>query len=121
MRGVCKTEQPELNKETQRNGQECNWSEHRKSLLSERISAIETNGIRPRIRLAANGAHNVCDTCGACSAADGCRFAPFGVATLICGPGEFAEAHQPNESISRRAFEEGADVVRAVVERLCCV
>jgi acetylornithine deacetylase len=58
---------------------------------------------------------------GSLLAADGCRFAPFGVATLICGPGEFAEAHQPNESISRRAFEEGADVVRAVVERLCCV
>jgi acetylornithine deacetylase len=58
---------------------------------------------------------------GSLLAADGCRFAPLGVATLICGPGEFAEAHQPNESISRRAFEEGADVVRAVVERLCCV
>jgi acetylornithine deacetylase len=58
---------------------------------------------------------------GSLLAADGCRFAPLGVATLICGPGEFAEAHQPNESISRRAFEEGADVIHAVVERLCCV
>jgi len=56
---------------------------------------------------------------GALLGADGCRFQSAGIRSLICGPGDFAEAHQPNESISRRAFEEGAGVIRSVVERLC--
>jgi acetylornithine deacetylase len=56
---------------------------------------------------------------GSLLAADGCRFAPLGIASLISGPGDFGEAHQPNESISRKAFEEGAEVVRSVVERIC--
>jgi acetylornithine deacetylase len=56
---------------------------------------------------------------GALLGADGCRFQSAGIRSLICGPGDFAEAHQPDESISRRAFEEGVDVVRSVVERLC--
>jgi acetylornithine deacetylase len=57
---------------------------------------------------------------GSLLAADGCHFAPLGIATLIAGPGDFDQAHQPNESLSRRAFEEGAHVVRSVVERVCC-
>jgi acetylornithine deacetylase/succinyl-diaminopimelate desuccinylase-like protein len=56
---------------------------------------------------------------GALLGADGCRFQSVGVRSLICGPGDFAEAHQPNESISRRAFEEGTGIIRSVVERLC--
>jgi len=56
---------------------------------------------------------------GALLGADGCRFQSIGVRSLICGPGDFAEAHQPNESISRRAFEQGVHIVRSVVERLC--
>lgn len=57
---------------------------------------------------------------GALLGADGCRFQALGIHSLICGPGDFGEAHQPNESISRSAFEEGAEVIRSVVERLCC-
>lgn len=59
------------------------------------------------------------DVRGALLGADACRFAPLGINCLICGPGEFDQAHQPNESISRKAFEEGEDVVRSVIERLC--
>ena len=44
-----------------------------------------------------------------------------GTATsLICGPGELTEAHQPDESIARVAFETGAEHVLRVIERLCC-
>lgn len=57
---------------------------------------------------------------GSLLAADGCHFAPLGIATLMAGPGDFEQAHQPNESLSRRAFEEGADVVRSVIERVNC-
>ena len=56
---------------------------------------------------------------GALLGADGCRFQAIGVKSLLCGPGDFGEAHQPNESISRRAFEEGVGVIRSIIERLC--
>jgi acetylornithine deacetylase len=56
---------------------------------------------------------------GALLGADGCRFQAIGVQSLICGPGDFGEAHQPNESLSRRAFEEGVAVIRSIIERLC--
>jgi acetylornithine deacetylase len=56
---------------------------------------------------------------GALLGADGCRFQTIGVKSLLCGPGDFGEAHQPNESISRRAFEEGVAVIRSILERLC--
>jgi len=56
---------------------------------------------------------------GAPFCTDGGRFAAAGIASLICGPGDLAEAHQPDESISRTAFEAGAEHVLCVVERLC--
>jgi acetylornithine deacetylase len=59
------------------------------------------------------------DVTGALLGADGCRFQTVGVQSLLCGPGDFGEAHQPNESISRRAFEEGVAVIRSIIEQLC--
>jgi acetylornithine deacetylase len=56
---------------------------------------------------------------GAPFATDGPALASAGIDSLICGPGDLDQAHQPNESIERHAFEEGTAVVRAVVERLC--
>ena len=49
--------------------------------------------------LAQFGAHEVG---GAPYCTDAGRFAEGGIDSLICGPGDLAEAHQPNESISRR-------------------
>lgn len=57
---------------------------------------------------------------GAPFATDGAWFAREGIVTLICGPGEFEQAHQPNESIARVAFERGPATIAAVVERMCC-
>jgi acetylornithine deacetylase len=56
---------------------------------------------------------------GSLLAADGCRFAAAGVSTLICGPGEFREAHQPNESMPVAALAHTQELIRRVVERLC--
>ncbi|TMA57385.1 MAG: M20 family metallopeptidase, partial [Deltaproteobacteria bacterium] len=56
---------------------------------------------------------------GAPFATDGCQFALGGIAALICGPGDLDQAHQPNESIRRDAFEQGTAVILAVVNRLC--
>lgn len=47
-------------------------------------------------------------------------FAPVGIHSLICGPGEFSQAHQPNESIGRGAFEDGTAIMLDVIDRLCC-
>jgi acetylornithine deacetylase len=57
---------------------------------------------------------------GAPFATDGAWFAREGIVTLICGPGEFEQAHQPNESIARAAFERGIETIAGVVERMCC-
>jgi acetylornithine deacetylase len=57
---------------------------------------------------------------GAPFATDGAWFAREGIVTLICGPGEFEQAHQPNESIPRGAFDRGIEAVAGVVERMCC-
>ena len=50
---------------------------------------------------------------------DGCQFAQAGIASIVCGPGDLDQAHQPNESIRREAFEQGTDVILSVVHRLC--
>jgi acetylornithine deacetylase len=57
---------------------------------------------------------------GAPFCTDGGWFALAGIDSLICGPGEYAEAHQPNESIGRPAFQHGAALILEVIEKLCC-
>ena len=59
------------------------------------------------------------DSGGAPFATDGCQFARSGIASLICGPGDLEQAHQPNESIRRDAFENGTGVILSVVNRMC--
>lgn len=56
---------------------------------------------------------------GAPFATDGCQFARAGIASLICGPGDLDQAHQPNESLRREAFEQGSRVILDVVHALC--
>jgi acetylornithine deacetylase len=65
------------------------------------------------------------DGCGAIPAAgapfatDGGELAQVGIASLICGPGDLEQAHQPDESIGRVALERARDGIVAVVTRLC--
>ncbi|MDD9939113.1 MAG: acetylornithine deacetylase [Myxococcales bacterium] len=56
---------------------------------------------------------------GAPYGTDGGVFAQCGLTTIVCGPGSIAQAHQPNESISRQAFESGGAVVSEVIGRFC--
>lgn len=56
---------------------------------------------------------------GAPFATDGGEFARAGITSLVCGPGDLEQAHQPNESIRRVAFENGTRTVLAVIQRLC--
>jgi len=57
---------------------------------------------------------------GAVFGTDGGWFERSGINSLICGPGDFVQAHQPNESISRAAFERGSDLILRVIDRMCC-
>jgi acetylornithine deacetylase len=56
---------------------------------------------------------------GAQFATDGAWFSGAGIQCLICGPGDYEQAHQPNESIRRDAFEHGPAMIARVIERMC--
>ncbi|MFH2008255.1 MAG: acetylornithine deacetylase [bacterium] len=56
---------------------------------------------------------------GAPYATDGGRFAQAGIDVLICGPGALADAHQPDEGLSRADFERGPEVILQVLNQLC--
>jgi acetylornithine deacetylase len=49
---------------------------------------------------------------------DGGRLAVLGIESLVCGPGELEQAHQPDESIGREALARGPDVILGVLGRL---
>ncbi|MGH8012460.1 MAG: M20 family metallopeptidase [Candidatus Binataceae bacterium] len=57
---------------------------------------------------------------GALFSTDGAWLAQAGITPLICGPGDYDQAHRPNESIGRGAFERGPEVILQVVGNLCC-
>ena len=56
---------------------------------------------------------------GALYATDGGWFTSSGITSLICGPGDLEQAHQPNEHVRRDAFERGTAMIHKVVDRLC--
>jgi len=56
---------------------------------------------------------------GALYATDGGWFTGSNITSLICGPGDLAQAHQPNEYVRREAFERGPAMIQKVVDRLC--
>src|SRR5271156_3259977 len=57
---------------------------------------------------------------GALYATDGRWFTSSGITSLICGPGDLEQAHQPNEHVRRDAFERGPAIIHKVIERMCC-
>ena len=57
---------------------------------------------------------------GALYGTDGGWFTGSNIVSLICGPGELSQAHQPNEYVRRDLFERGTAIIHQVVERLCC-
>jgi acetylornithine deacetylase len=46
------------------------------------------------------------------------QFQEAGYSAVICGPGDIAQAHQPNEFIEKSQFEAGHDFMRKLLERL---
>ena len=56
---------------------------------------------------------------GAPFCTDGGQFAAAGIDSIICGPGDLDQAHQPDESMSRAAFESGTAHIEAIVRQLC--
>ncbi len=47
------------------------------------------------------------------------QFQQAGYSAVICGPGDIAQAHQPNEFIEVSQFNAGHDFMRKLVKRLC--
>jgi acetylornithine deacetylase len=56
---------------------------------------------------------------GAQFATDGAWFSGAGMQCLICGPGDYEQAHQPNEFIRRDAFERGPAIITQIIEQIC--
>jgi acetylornithine deacetylase len=79
-------------------------------LLSERGTALE------RALAEVTGAKT---SRGALYGTDGGHLALSGITSLICGPGDLDQAHQPNESIRRDAFERGPEMILRVIDRMC--
>ncbi len=52
-------------------------------------------------------------------ATEGGLFQERGLSTVICGPGDIAQAHQPNEFISVDQFQKGEAFMGQLVETLC--
>ncbi|MEM1352491.1 MAG: acetylornithine deacetylase [Pseudomonadota bacterium] len=46
------------------------------------------------------------------------HFQAAGFSVVVCGPGNIAQAHQPNEYITKAQFAAGHDFMRALVDRL---
>jgi acetylornithine deacetylase len=57
---------------------------------------------------------------GALYGTDGGWFTGSGIVSLICGPGDLDQAHQPNEHVRRDAFERGPAMIGRVIEKMCC-
>jgi acetylornithine deacetylase len=64
------------------------------------------------------GEHRVA---GAPFCTDGGHLAAAGIDSIICGPGDLDQAHQPNESLSRAAYESGTEHIAAVLRAMCGV
>jgi acetylornithine deacetylase len=67
--------------------------------------------------LEATGTH---DSGGVLFGTDGGFFARAEINSLICGPGDLEQAHQPNEYIRRESFEKTTPIILKVIDRLCC-
>jgi acetylornithine deacetylase len=57
---------------------------------------------------------------GALYGTDGGWFTGSNIVSLICGPGDLDQAHQPNEHIRRDAFERGPAMIHKVIDKMCC-
>jgi acetylornithine deacetylase len=48
------------------------------------------------------------------------HFAALGIEPVLLGPGDIAQAHQPDEFLLRARLEPGIDVLAGMIARLCC-
>ncbi|MGO9603020.1 MAG: acetylornithine deacetylase [Candidatus Binataceae bacterium] len=60
------------------------------------------------------------DSGGVLFGTDGGWFERSEISSIICGPGDFDQAHQPDEFIRRDAFERTPATILKVIDRLCC-
>jgi len=46
------------------------------------------------------------------------QFQDRGYSAAVCGPGDIAQAHQPNEFISVAQFEKGQEFIKKLIQNL---
>jgi acetylornithine deacetylase len=46
-------------------------------------------------------------------------FASLGIEPVLLGPGDIAQAHQPDEYLESSRIEPGVRILRGMIERLC--
>ena len=73
-----------------------------------------------RLEVALLEATGTNDSGGVLFGTDGGFFARAEINSLICGPGDLDQAHQPNEYIRRESFEKTTPIILKVIDRLCC-
>ena len=56
---------------------------------------------------------------GALYGTDGGWFTGSNIVSLICGPGDLDQAHQPNEFVRRDLFERGTAMIHKVIAKMC--
>lgn len=56
---------------------------------------------------------------GAPYATDGGQLERIGIRSWICGPGDLAQAHQPDESITLGALDRGLGIIEELIRRRC--
>ena len=50
---------------------------------------------------------------------EGAFFTEMGMTTVVCGPGEIAQAHRVDEWVALDALEEATDLYVAAIEEFC--
>ncbi|MGE0480147.1 MAG: M20 family metallopeptidase [Phycisphaerae bacterium] len=61
-----------------------------------------------------------CATVGVSFASDGGWLQQLGLDAVLCGPGDIAQAHQANESITLQQLHEGRRLLEQIIRRFCC-
>jgi acetylornithine deacetylase len=84
------------------------------------IEGVEPLAPGVRRELASACEHASGHACGAVNfATEGPLFEQLGMEAVICGPGEIAVAHQPDESIVLADAARAVDMVESLVQRFC--
>ena len=83
------------------------------------VHGLKRKGDEPYLALASYLAGSNAPTAAVNYGTEGGAMGEYGFPTVICGPGDIAQAHKPDEYVSRTQLEKGAAMMARVGEVLC--